>query len=622
MSHLAPRNWLPVGLRRRMRRFEARLRGESAVMVYGNGYQHALPGVPIDGLRGERILAALAREGLIGREAVLRPGLVPLAKLERVHDRGYLERLRDPSVMESTFGLTLERDLAERVVELQRFMTGGTILAARAAWRERKLAVNLGGGFHHGQRDRGRGFCLINDIAVAIAELRSGGMDQPIAVIDLDLHDGDGTRSLFAKDPSVWTFSLHNEHWGPTEASPGGPRALGGGEAQKTVVSSTAIALGSEIGDDEYLAALREHLPSMLDLHRPRLVIVQAGCDGAAGDPLGNWQISDAGMLARDRYVFEQLHARGIRSIVWLLGGGYGNDAWRLTARTLISVLGGPSQPRLPSTEALTLVRYRHLAQVIDPRDLSGIAPGELSFDESDLFGVSPHIDRTRERVLGYYTKTGVEFAFERYGLLPRLRSLGFEPRVEIDCGGETGDTVRIFGDEGNELLLVEIRVARDRQTVTGRELLRIEWMLLQNPRASWVAGRAPLPGQRHPGLRLFEEVALLMLIVCERLGLAGIVVVPSHYHVAARWHGRMRFLDPVREGRFRALNRVLAPLSLREASQAVELGRVTEVGSSARPYEPAALILPASEELVRRFDDAWERAAKEAETATRFELH
>jgi acetoin utilization deacetylase AcuC-like enzyme len=579
------------------------LRGEQAVFVYGHGYQRELPGVPMDGLRGERILTALAREGLVGREAVIRPGLSPLAKLERVHDRGYLERLDDPSVLEATFGLTLHRELAERVVELQRYMTGGTIAAACAAWRQQKLAVNLGGGLHHAHRDRGRGFCLVNDIAVAIAELRSHAMVEPIAVVDLDIHDGDGTRSLFADDASVHTFSIHNEHWGPTEA-----------------LSSTAIALGAGVGDQEYLAALREHLPPMLDQHRPRLVVFVAGCDPAHDDDLGNWRITDAGMLARDRYVIEQLHARGIRSIVWLLAGGYGSDAWRHSARSLISVLGGPRAPRLPSSENLTLSRYRHLAEIIDPRELSGVAPGELVFDESDLFGASPHAERVGARVLGYYTKTGIEFALERYGLLPRLRTLGFEPHVEIDCGGETGDTVRVFGDGPNELL-IEVRVARDRLTVPRQELLRIEWMLLQNPRVSWAVERGPLPGQQHPGLRMFDEVALLMLIVCERLALAGIVVVPSHYHVAARWHGRMRFLDPAVEGRFRALARVLEPLTLAEASMAVEHGRVAELGTSVRAYTPAPLVLPSSEKLVRHFDEDWQRAAEAAEQVTRFVL-
>ena len=197
------------------------------MLVYGPGYQLELPGVPLDGLRGERILTALVREGLVGREAVVIPTLAAIAKLERVHDSGYIGALSSPATIEATFGVTLPAAGAERIVELQRCMTGGTLLAARAALRRHKLAINLGGGFHHAHRDRGEGFCLINDIAVAIAELRARGFVEAIAVVDLDVHDGDGTRSLFADDPSVWTFSIHNNHWGSTAA-----------------VSSTAIALG------------------------------------------------------------------------------------------------------------------------------------------------------------------------------------------------------------------------------------------------------------------------------------------------------------------------------------------------------------------------------------------
>jgi acetoin utilization deacetylase AcuC-like enzyme len=599
----AARNWLPLPLRSRVRRLEAQLGGDPAVLVYGQAYQHELPGAPIDGLRGERILTALVREGLVGRQAVVIPTLAAIAKLERVHAPEYIGALTSPAVIEATFGLALPPSVAERAVELQRVMTGGTLLAARAAQQRHTLAINLGGGFHHARRDRGEGFCLINDIAVAIAELRSRGYAEPIAVIDLDVHDGDGTRSLFADDPSVWTFSIHNDHWGPTEA-----------------LGSTAVALGEAVEDAEYLRALREHLPGMLDRHRPRLVFYLAGCDPAAEDPLGNWRISEAGMLARDRYVIEQLRARGIESIVWLLGGGYGNDAWRYSARGLIAALGGPADVKLPSTEAITLSRYRHLARVMDPAQLSGREPGELRFDDSDLFGgaAAP----SSPKLLGYYTLSGIEFALERYGLLERLRQLGYEPRVEIDLHPAAGDTVRIWGDGGNELLLVEVRVARDRDTVNGMELLRIEWMLLQNPRASWSAGRAPLPGQRHPGLRMFDDVAIVMLLVCERLRLDGIVVVPSHFHVAARWHGRMRFLDPLAEGRFRALERLLDPLPLAEASAAVELGRIVDVESGERGgYRPAALILASSEALQRRFDERWEQQAAAAEEAAHFRL-
>lgn len=597
---------LPRSLRRRIKRVEARIRGERAVVVYGQGYQHELPGVPMDGLRGEQVLTALVREGLVGSEAVVRPSKAALAQLARVHDGDYLARLSSPEVVEATFGVSVPEEFAERIVELQRVHVGGTLLAARSAWRRHMLAVNLGGGLHHAHRDRGEGFCLLNDVAVAIAELRSRGFDEAIAVVDLDLHDGDGTRSLFADDPTVWTFSIHNQHWGPTQAR-----------------SSTALALGDAVDDNHYLAALRTHLPPVLDEHRPALVFYLGGCDPAEDDPLGNWRISDAGMLARDRFVVDSLRSRGIESVVWLLAGGYGSDAWRHSARGLIAALGGPEEPELPSTDSITIGRYRDLAEVIDPAELSGVAPGELAFEESDLYGAAGGSQlRPSPKVLGYYTPRGIEFALERYGILPRLRKLGFEPRIEVSEDRDSGDTVRIYGDASNELLVIEIRLSRDRKTVAGLELLRVEWLLLQNPRATWAAGRLPLPGQRHPGLRMFDDVSALMMVICDRLHLDGIVVVPSHFHVAVRWHGRMRFADPVAEGRFRALSAALEDLPLDEASTAVERRRVVDPDEPARrAYEPAALVLPVSERLRRRFGPEWEQAADAAEAAAHFEV-
>ncbi|MFV8749562.1 hypothetical protein ACNOYE_03300 [Nannocystaceae bacterium ST9] len=596
---------LPLSIRHKLERLRARLRGEPAMVVHGQAYQVEFPGVPIDGLRGERILTALVREGLLGREAVVPPARATLAKLERVHAPDYLERVTEPEVIQQVFGVELPAKLIHRVVELQRTMVGGTMQAARAARRRHKLAINLGGGLHHAKRERGQGFCLFNDIAVAIAELRGTGFSDPIAIIDLDLHDGDGTRSIFADDPSVYTLSIHNAHWGPTEAR-----------------SSLAIALGDQVGDGDYLAAIREHVPTMLDRHRPSLVFYLAGCDPAGDDPLGNWKISDEGMAARDALVLAALRARGIDEVVWLLGGGYGSETWKHSARGLIAALGGPARAELPSTQSITLMRYRHLASVLDPRELSGVEPGELHFDDSDLYGAAADHQGSPSKVLGFYTHHGVELALERYGLLPRLRALGFEPRLEFDHDSEAGDTLRVFGDTTCDQLLIELRLRRDRKTLPGTELLRIEWLLLQNPRASWTAGRCPLPGQRHPGLRMFDDIAALMSMVCARLRLDGIVVVPSHFHVAARWHGRMHFLDPEAEGRFLALVEVLRELPLPEASLAVELGRVIDRESGERcRYRPAAMILPASETLNRRFDEAWRRDVESARARLRFEL-
>ena len=115
----------------------------------------------------------------------------------------------------------------EATLDLQRLMAGGTIQATRLALRTGGIAVHLGGGFHHAMPDAGLGFCVFNDVAVAIRRLRGRGFAEPVLVVDLDLHDGNGTRRIFADDPTVHTFSIHNDHWGDTEA-----------------VASTSIALG------------------------------------------------------------------------------------------------------------------------------------------------------------------------------------------------------------------------------------------------------------------------------------------------------------------------------------------------------------------------------------------
>ena len=119
-------------------------------------------------------------------------------------------------------------------------MTGGTLLAAQLARASGGIAVNLGGGFHHAHRDRGRGFCIFNDVAVAILAQRAHGFRGRILVIDLDLHDGDGTRTIFAADPTVHTYSVHNQNWDDRPA-----------------VETTVIPLGPGVDDARYMATLQ-----------------------------------------------------------------------------------------------------------------------------------------------------------------------------------------------------------------------------------------------------------------------------------------------------------------------------------------------------------------------------
>jgi hypothetical protein len=230
------------------------------------------------------------------------------------------------------------------VLDLQRLMVGGTIQATRLALRSGGPAVHLGGGFHHAMPDRGLGFCVFNDVAVAIARLRARGFAERVLVVDLDLHDGNGTRAVFARDSSVHTYSVHADHWGDTEA-----------------VESTAIALGPGVEDGVYLDTIRRTLPPLFEAFRPGLVVYVAGTDVAAGDALGHWRISAAG---RSSAIACRL-SRKDRAFLVVVLSGYGR-APGVTRPAIFS--GWPRRPlEPPEDEDLTLQRFRERARWREP---------------------------------------------------------------------------------------------------------------------------------------------------------------------------------------------------------------------------------------------------------------
>lgn len=159
--------------RRGRRRFSALLGRLPAQFVYTRRYQIDLPGVLADPRRGEHVLAFLDSTGLLGPGSVHRPAPASFRQLRRVHTDDYLDSLNRPEALTRILGLTIRDDLAERVLEMQRIMAGGTIVAARLAHQTGGIAVNLGGGLHHAFADKGERFCVYNDVAVAIAELRT-----------------------------------------------------------------------------------------------------------------------------------------------------------------------------------------------------------------------------------------------------------------------------------------------------------------------------------------------------------------------------------------------------------------------------------------------------------------
>lgn len=587
-------------LRRGWWRLRRRWRAPQVRFVYHDLYSHTVAGAPVDPMRGEKVLGFLIDEGLLDRDEISIPRRPPVRSLLRVHGSGYLDAVgRDPEVTERVFGERISDPDVERLIDLQRVAVGGTIQATRLALQGRSIAINLGGGFHHASRSQGLGFCIFNDVAVAVARLRAKGFQDQILIIDLDLHDGNGTREIFAHDSTVYTYSVHNHHWGGTDA-----------------VASTAIELGDDVGDEVYLGTLLKTLPDVMAQVRPGLVVYVAGTDPAHDDLLGNWRITPDGMFRRDRLVMELLQrARRRIPLVVVLAGGYGSGTWRYSARFFSWLIAG-KVARPPDSAEMILRKYRRIRSSIDPSALTSEPSGfGWHLSEEDLVGVLPEAP-PRTRFLGHFSRHGVELVLERLGLLDQLRLRGFRhPTVEVDLSGGVGDTVRIYSHPDRRELLMELRANRSARVAEGCEMLVIEWLLLQNPRAHFGPYRRPLPGQKFPGLGLLKEVFGWLVMVAEMLELDGIYYVPSSYHVAIQSRRRVRFLEPEHEALIAELERLFEDWTLAEASQMIDDGRVVDERSGERlEWRGYPMVLPVSDRLRERVsgDDYEARVAAE----------
>jgi acetoin utilization deacetylase AcuC-like enzyme len=194
------------------------------------------------------------------------------------------------------------------MVERSRRSVGATIAAAGVALDE-GVAANLAGGTHHAFADRGEGFCVFNDVAVAARVLQRDQHANRIAIIDLDVHQGNGTAAIFKNDPSVFTFSMHGEKNFPF----------------KKETSDLDVALADGTGDDEYLSALRVHLGEVLNRHRPDFIFYLAGADPFEGDRLGRLKLTIEGLRTRDEIVLRACAAAGL-PVALSMSGGYAND--------------------------------------------------------------------------------------------------------------------------------------------------------------------------------------------------------------------------------------------------------------------------------------------------------
>ena len=517
-----------------------------------------------------------------------------------VHTSSYLDALDEPKTVAHILGTEEARVPVREILETWRRATGGTTEAARHVLTRGGRALNLLGGFHHAEPDKGGGFCALNDVAIAVAAARRDGMRGQIGIIDLDAHPPDGIVACLQGDPLVSIVSVAAiSHW---HLPPRG--ALH--------VLDERIPPGST--DKPYLDAVDRALDA---LPRCDLVFYLAGADPLALDPLGGLSVSEAGLRERDRRVMARL-AR--TPTVILPAGGYRDRSWRALAGTIAEA--AHSDRVVPEDFDPLMRRTRRIMATLDPKIL-----GETELiTEEELFGslgASP--TRGDSRFLGYYTRHGLEHALTAYGYLSTIARLGFtalELSIEVTGRGPDRMLISAMLPQGREILVdlaASIRPLETKGAPPVRTLF-IEWLELKDPRVPFSQHKPKLPGQQRPGLGLADETMQLLGRAAERLKLGGVSFIPSHYHVA--WMAKKRFVavDPVERGKMRAIVRALKGIPLDRASVLLEgPGLSTEDGESVR-WQPVEMVIPLDEGLTR-FIEEGELVAKQAEEAFRDRL-
>ncbi len=250
---------------------------------------------------------AVLAEGVVAPDAMHDPARASLEDVHRVHATEYITRLVNgtmPIAEQRTLGFPWSLGLVERSFRA----SGGTLEAADHALRA-GIAMNLAGGTHHAFATHGEGFCVLNDVAIAVHALRAQGRIRRVAVIDLDVHQGNGTHAIFASDESAFTFSMHGRRNYPF----------------RKVAGRLDIELEDGTQDTEYLEKLSEALPEVLATARPDLVFYLAGADPHEGDSLGRLGLTFEGLMRRDALVLESCRAVGV-PVAIAIAGGYGRD--------------------------------------------------------------------------------------------------------------------------------------------------------------------------------------------------------------------------------------------------------------------------------------------------------
>ena len=532
--------------------------------VVEHGWRHAF-----DIRRPRKIRDALIQCGAADGSDFHAPHVVTEDELLLVHTPAYLAEISDPATLARYLLLDGAHPWDERLLRPFRLAAGGTVEALRATAFERRLGINLGGGFHHAQADRTEGFCAIADVAVAIrvdaGKVTAGAFSSSISTITT----ANGNALIFANDESVFTFSMHNFRWCYIDKR-----------------NNLDIELPPRVDDHSYLMLLRHALPEILDSFAPETAIYVAGSDPHVEDLFGDADLSFRGLLDRDRYVTTHLLERDI-PFTTVTAGGYGPESWRVHFNYYQNGASRARRCRDERAPAWTLrfggahpdLRARGCPR---SRESQGI---RRSVRHGQPAGAAPPHVRLR-------------------GVKAGRRHLLFDARLTEAASAGGGAAPCEHALPGPLSLAV------------------IFWACEQDPTEEFSARRPRLPLQGHPGLGILRHVFRAGVRMAVETAKDGLANMPKFPHDALIFNRSLRFLflDPAEQGRLDALSRDLDTLGLRDLSLAIVGGAVKTHDGRAVQWRGGLQVYPLSSELSDYFKSgAYERARADARSAVHY---
>ena len=276
-----------------------------------------------DIMKYKKIRDRLIKEKLIRRKDILIPEMIRYEDMALVHQEDYIKKIKDPLKVAQFLRIGEVDPWDSYILEFYRSVTGGTHLAAEYAIKNGGIIFNLGGGFHHAQSNRAAGFCLINDVAIAIENVRLKYDLSKVLIIDLDYHQGDGNLEFYRENDNVFTFSMHATKW-----------------VEANSQTNKDILLPHDVSGKDYLEILHSELEPVVDSFDPDLVFYIAGSDPYEHDTLCDLNLSREEMLQRNLYVTRLVKRKGTPLIV-VAGGGYGAESWKIYYDFIASAFKG-----------------------------------------------------------------------------------------------------------------------------------------------------------------------------------------------------------------------------------------------------------------------------------------